>query len=317
MSGWRVLAASKLHPVFRDIVEAHGLRVDLEPSIDGDRLAELAPLYDAIVVRSNVRVTEEAIRKGSTGRLKLIVRAGIGLDNIDVEAARRYGVEVRNTPEAPVNSVAELTLGLIIAAARRIVELDGMVKRGDWRKEYGIEIHGKTALIVGVGRIGSRVAELLKAIGVNVLGYDIREVLEARRGLVEPVYSLCEGLSRADIVSIHVPLTSETRGMLGRRELLECLKPGAILVNTSRGGVVDEEALLEALENGRLHAVALDVLENEPPRGRVEQELLAHPRVIVTPHIGSQTPEAQERIAREAARIIIEKAGLKMWVKTA
>ncbi len=317
MSGWRVLVASKLHPVFRDIVEAHGLRVDLEPSIDDDRLAELAPLYDAIVVRSNVRVTEKAIRKGSTGRLKLIVRAGIGLDNIDVEAARRYGVEVRNTPEAPVNSVAELTLGLIIAAARRIVELDGMVKRGNWRKEYGIEIHGKTALIVGVGRIGSRVAELLKAIGVNVLGYDIREVLEARRGLVEPVYSLCEGLSRADIVSIHVPLTSETRGMLGRRELLECLKPGAILVNTSRGGVVDEEALLEALENGRLHAVALDVLENEPPRGRVEQELLAHPRVIVTPHIGSQTPEAQERIAREAARIIIEKVGLKMWVKMA
>ncbi|MEB3787119.1 MAG: hydroxyacid dehydrogenase [Desulfurococcales archaeon] len=317
MSVWRVLAASRIHPIFRDLVESHGIRVDVDTSIDEDRLAELAPLYDAIVVRSNVRVTRRAIENGAKGRLKLIVRAGIGLDNIDVDAAREHGVEVRNTPEAPVNSVAELTLGLIIAAARRIVELNNMARQGYWRKEYGLEIHGKNALIIGVGRIGSRVATLLKALGVNVLGYDKPEILEARRGLVESVASLCEGLSRADIVSIHVPLTEETRGMIGRRELLECLKPGAILVNTSRGGVVDEEALLEALEDGRLYAAALDVLENEPPQGPVEERLLEHPRVIVTPHIGSQTPEAQERIAREAARIIIEKASPEMRVSMA
>jgi len=199
----------------------------------------------------------------------------------------------------------------MIAVARRVVELNLRARRGEGVKGEGGELNGKTLLVVGVGRIGGRVAEIAKAgFNMKVLGYDFPWVLERRKGLVEPVYSLCEGLSRADFISIHVPLTPQTKGLIGWREL-GCAKRGAILVNTARGAVVDPEALLWAVREGILAGAGLDVLIDEPPRSGAELELLRHPRVVVTPHIGSQTREAQERIAREVVSIIARLAGLK------
>jgi len=257
------------------------------------------------VVRSRTRVDREVIGTGAAGRLKVIARAGVGLDNIDVEAAREYGVAVVNAVEAPVESVAELTIGLMIAAARRIVELNGRLREGVWAKEYGFELYGKTLLVVGFGRIGRRVAELARALGMRVLAYDVVDV----RGYAvkigaRVVSSLCDGLAEADVVSLHVPLTRDTWHMINSRTL-RCFRRGAILVNTARGAVVDTEAVLAALNDGTLYAYAADVLEHEPP-GELEMKLIRHPRAIITPHIGSQTFEAQERIAETIARKLAE-----------
>jgi D-3-phosphoglycerate dehydrogenase len=251
-------------------------------------------------VRSRTRVDAEVIGAGARGRLRVIARAGVGLDNIDVEAARRHGILVVNAAEAPVESVAELTVGLMIAAARRVVELNGKLREGVWAKEYGFELYGKTLLIVGFGRIGRRVAQLTRALGMRVLAYDVVDVSEhaARLG-VKVIDNLCEGLAEADVVSLHVPLTRDTWHMINSKTL-RCFKRGTILVNTARGAVVDTEAVLAALEDGTLYAYAADVLEHEPP-GELEMKLVRHPRAIITPHIGSQTFEAQERIARVIA----------------
>ena len=251
-------------------------------------------------MRSRTRVDGEVIAAGAAGRLRVVARAGVGLDNIDLEAARKHGVKVVNAPGAPAQSVAELTIGLMIAAARRLVELNAKLRGGVWAKEYGLELHGKTLLVVGFGRIGRRVAAIARALGMRVLAYDVVDVrAEAERLGVELVSDLCKGLGMADVVTLHVPLTRETWHMIDWRAI-RCMKRGAILVNTSRGAVVDARAVLEALEEGYLYAYATDVYEREPPEG-VEARLVRHPRVVATPHIGSQTLEAQERIAVEVA----------------
>lgn len=300
-----VLVTDKVSQVLLDELARHGVAYTYKPGIGREELLEYAPLYRVIVVRSRTRIDGEVLEHGSRGRLEAIVRAGIGLDNIDLDAARRLGIRVFNTPNAPVESVAELTIGLMIAAARRVVELNMYARHGKWVKGTGVELAGKRLLIAGLGRIGGRVAELARAFNMKVYGYDYPEVLKAKAGLATPVEDLCSGLSIADFISIHLPLTRETRGLFNR-EVLKCVKHGAILVNTSRGHIIDPEALLEALREGRIAAAALDVLIEEPPRGGAEAELLNHPRVIVTPHIGSQTVEAQDRIALDAARIIIK-----------
>jgi len=304
-----VLVVDEVHPRLLAILRGAGVRVEYRPGAGRGELLRLAPHFRVLIVRGRTRVDGAVLEAGARGGLRAVVRAGVGLDNIDLEAARRLGVAVYNTPGAPVESVAELALGLMLAAARRIVELSVAAREGRWVKGYGVELYGKTLLVLGLGRIGGRVAELAGALGMRVKAYDYPEVLEARRGLAEPVYDLCEGLREADVISVHLPLTRETRRLLDRGRL-SCVKPGAILVNTARGAILDPEALLEALNTGRIAAAALDVLEEEPPRGGAELELLRHPRVIVTPHIGSQTREAQERVAVEAARITLRILGL-------
>ncbi len=304
-----VLVVDEVSPRLLEVLVRAGVEVEYRPGAGRGELLRLVPGFRVLIVRGRTRVDREVLEAGASGRLRAVVRAGIGLDNIDLEAARRLGVEVYNTPGAPVESVAELTVGLMIAAARRIVELNLAAREGRWVKGYGVELWGKTLLILGLGRIGSRVAEIARVLGMRVKAYDYPEVLEARRGLAEPVYDLCRGLREADVISVHLPLTRETRRLLDR-ERLSCVKHGAILVNTARGAIIDPEALLEAVREGRIAAAALDVLEEEPPRGGAELELLRHPRVIVTPHIGSQTREAQERIALEAARIALRVLGV-------
>jgi len=307
----RVLVADRVSRVLLEILEGSGISVDYHPNIGGGELERLAPLYDAIVVRGGRLVSRRVLESGVRGRLRVVARAGVGLDNIDVEAARALGVKVINAPEASTQSVAELTVGLMIAAARRIAELDGKVKRGEWERPLGIELYGKNLFIVGFGRIGRRVAEIARCIGMRVYAYDVADVEEeARKREVRLVGSLKEGLMVADVVSLHVPLTKETLYLINR-ETLRWLKRGAILVNTSRGRVVDPEALLWALDEGIVAAAALDVHEYEPPRG-ASLSLARHPRVIATPHIGAQTVEAQERIAREiAVKLLKELRGLE------
>ncbi len=307
----RVLVAEPVHPELVRLLGACGAEVDVVEGADRGLLARLLPLYDAVVVRGRVRLDAGLLEAGARGRLRVVARAGVGLDNIDVEAAERLGVRVVNAPTASSQSVAELTIALMIAAARRLREAMEAARAG-WRRVVGSELHGKKLLVVGLGRIGSRVAAMARAIGMRVYAYDVADVAErARRLGVELVDDLCRGLSLADVVTLHVPLDETTRHMIGRRELMECLKPGAIIVNTSRGPVVDSEALLEALEAGRVAAAALDVLETEPPSSEADRRLLEHPRVIVTPHIGASTAEAQYRVAVQTAYRLLEALGVE------
>ena len=302
----RVLVVEPIHRVFDEILTNNGIDVVRAINIGREDLIKAVSNFDALVVRSRTIVDREILEAGARGRLRVVARAGVGLDNIDVEYARRLGIEVVNVPTASTQSVAELTIGLIIAAARMIPQLCNKVKMGRWERRLGIELANKTLLIIGFGRIGRRVAEIAKAIGMRVLAYDIVDIREEalKRG-VEVVDDLCKGLKEADVVSLHVPLTPQTRYMINREIFEKCFKKGAILVNTSRGAVIKTEDLLWALDNGILSAVAIDVLEHEPPATEIELRLVRHPRVVVTPHIGAQTVEAQERIARELAYILL------------
>jgi len=277
---------------------SRGLDVDYRPGIRRDELLQIVQNYDVLIVRSRTKVDKEVIDRAR--KLRIIARAGVGLDNIDVEYARNRGIQVINTPEGPTESVAELTIGLMIAAARYITTFDRLVKEGKWPKgKYvGFELQGKTLGIIGLGRIGSRVAEIAKVIGMHIIAYDVADVKERAEKLgIDLARTLDEMLPKCDVVTLHVPLTKTTYRMISKREF-DLMKDGVIFINTSRGEIVDTKALLEALKSGKIGVAALDVLENEPPREEWELELVRHPRVIVTPHIGSETYEARRRIAK-------------------
>ena len=273
----------------RMLMEA-GFDVDLETSITGPELVERVKDFDAIVVRSRTKVTREVIE--ASGRLRAVARAGVGLDNVDLEAAKERGVEVLNSPEAPSNAVAELVLGLMLSLARRIPLGDASMKRGEWikRRLTGIELEGKTLGIVGFGRIGYNLARKAKAMGMRVVTDAIIEKLmrfvDETGAESVPMEDL---LKESDFVSIHVPLRPQTRHMIGAREL-ETMKDGAYLINAARGGVVDEDALREALVRGKLAGAALDVFEIEPPE---DTSLTGLENLIALPHIGAATVEAQ------------------------
>ena len=257
---------------------------------------------DALVVRGRTTVSREVLAAGSP-RLRVVGRAGVGLDNIDLQAAREYGVIVVNAPDATTAAVAELTLALMLSLARRVPQAHASLQRGEWRKAelYGVQLRGKTLGVIGVGRVGSAVAGLAAGLGMRVLGYDpnLVEATLRERG-VEPV-DLEALLEQSDFISLHVPLNDQTRGMIDAARLKHT-KPGAFLINTARGGVVDESALLQALESGRLAGVGLDVFLREPP---VENALLLHPAVVATPHIGAQTADAQQQTALDIASEVL------------
>ena len=265
-----------------------------------EMLKEEVQECDALIVRSRTKVTRDLIKRGKS--LKMIARAGYGLDNIDLKAAEASGIMVVNAPEAPADSVAELTIGLVIALARKITFADMSMKRGKWLKKElkGFLLKGKKLGLIGLGNIGLRVARIAKAIGMKILvtkrtppSPQLLEELEA------DFLSLDDLLRQSDIISIHVPLTEETKHMIDVEEINK-MKNGVFLINTSRGEVVNEKALLDALKTGKIGGVALDVYETEPPKNL---ELIRHPNVICTPHIGAQTVEAQ----RKASLIIADK----------
>ena len=305
----RVLITDPLDPAGIRALEEAGVEVDYRPDITSEELKAIVGRYDALIVRGRTKVTGEVIA-ASSGRLKAVCRAGVGLDNIDLRAAEEAGITVFNTPEASTEAVAELTVGLMLSLARSIPMADRSLKEGRWAKRelVGWELRGKTLGILGFGRIGQRVAEICHALGMRILAYrrtrpPSLEAVLARTGAIM-ASSLEELLVNSDIITIHVPLTPQTKHMIGEREIA-LMKQGAILINTSRGGVVDEKALYEALRSGKLAAAALDVFEEEPPSG-LSLELAKLPNVVATPHIGGQTREAQRMASELAAKKLID-----------
>ena len=299
--GYRILIADPLADAGLEILRAGGAELHrLEPD-ERPRLGELIGSYDAIVVRSATQVDAELLAAG--GKLKVVARAGIGVDNVDVAAATERGILVVNAPTANLISATEHTFGLLLALARNIPAATASVRAGEWeRKRFqGHELHGKTLGVVGLGRIGQAVAMRARAFEMRVLAHDpYLDAAMARRLDIE-LLPLDELLARADAVTLHLPLSDSTRNLIDR-ERLRRMKPSALLVNCARGGIVDEAALREALDEGKLAGAALDVFALEPP---TDLALAGHPRVVATPHIGAQTREAQERVATQTARMLL------------
>jgi D-3-phosphoglycerate dehydrogenase len=282
-----VLVCDALDVVNLGLTDA--FEVDYEPRITKEELLARVENYDALVVRSRTKVDAEVIE--SATRLKIIGRPGTGLDNIDLRAANANGVEVVNSPEALVEAVAEHVIGLMLALARNIPEADASMKAGRWEKErfVGVELKGKTLGIAGLGRIGRRVAEIARVLGMSLLGYDVIEVSqETLASLGCRMVDLDTLFASADYITLHVPLTTETRHLVDPRRI-SLMKRSSFLINTSRGEVIDEPALVRALVAGEIGGAALDVFESEPPR----PEVSAAPNLIMTPHIGGQTKDAQ------------------------
>lgn len=289
------IAADGIHALqeYGDVV----LRQDLSPDQLNDVLADCV----AMIVRSQTRVTRDII--DAAPRLRVIGRAGIGTDNIDVEAASRRGIVVVNAPAAVVVAAAEHTMALILALFRRIPQAHQSVAQGLWERHkfVGTELRGKTVGIIGLGNIGTEVARRLAAFDVRLVGSDPYVTSEYASRLGIELMSLDELLAIADLISIHVPLTTSTRNLLGVAQF-QRVKPGVHLVNCARGGVVDERALLQALDDGRVAGAALDVFAEEPPKNRA---LLEHSRVVLTPHLGASTQEAQVAASLEVAQQVI------------
>ncbi len=289
--------------------------VTLSAQLTPEALLAALPPYQALVVRSRTKVTAQVIAAGTN--LKVIGRAGVGVDNIDVAAAVARGIMVVNSPLAASVSVAEHTLGLMLALARLVPAADASLKQGRWEKSafMGDELSGKTLGLLGLGRIGALVANRALAFGMTVVAYDpYLSEAQIRERNAEPA-KFDDVLLQSDYISLHLPLTKETRGLLGPKQL-EKMKAGARLVCAARGGVIDEAALRAALDSGRLAGAALDVFADEPP---LAGSIAAHPKVIATPHVGAQTREAQARagvmIAEEVAAVLQGKA--PRWKVTA
>ncbi len=276
--------------------EVHELSAEERP-----QLAELLPDYDALVVRSATRVTADLLRAGK--KLRVVGRAGIGVDNVDVEAATQLGILVVNAPTANLLSAAEHTFALLLALARNVPAADASLKAGRWTRTpfEGLELQGKTLGIIGFGRIGQRVAQRALAFEMQVMAYDPFLDADFIRRHDAVATSLDELLARADVVTLHTPLTPETKNLLHEGRIAR-MKRGALLVNCGRGGVLDEVALKAALDEGHLAGAALDVFAEEPPR---DYALAQHPKVVATPHLGAQTREAQVRISTETARMVL------------
>lgn len=312
-NSYSVLITEPVSPILTETLRKAGFRVICFEESMRNQVNDLIEDAHILIVRSKTRVDKDLLKKAK--KLRVIARAGVGLDNIDVSEASKMGIKVINAPEAPISSVVELTFCLMVMALRKVLYSNLEVRRGLWTRPVGLELNGKTLGIVGFGRIGKRVAMVSKTFGMNVVAYDVRNVKrEAKKLGVKMAKNLPELLKSSDIISLHVPLNSRTYHLIGEDEI-DMMKDGAVIVNTSRGAVVDTKALLKALENGKISAAALDVLENEPPKEEWEFKLINHDNVIVTPHIGSQTKEAQERIARTIARKLIRYFNHKSNVK--
>ncbi len=288
----KILIADKIAQVGIDLF-AEKFDVVVKTGLNEDDLCNIIGDMEAIVVRSATKVTARVIE--AAPKLRVIARAGAGLDNVDTATAKARGIEVVNSPNANTRAVAEHTLGLMLALARHLPEADYSLKHGQWKKSalLGTGIYGKTLGIIGFGRIGREVAQRALAFGMHVLVNQHRRTPELDlEGDVQAV-DLLDLLKRADIITIHVPLRPETIGMIGKKEL-SIIKKGAYVINTARGGIIDEQALLETLDSGRVAGAALDVFSEEPA---VNSAVVQHPRVLATPHIAASTSDAQQAAA--------------------
>ncbi len=301
MAAWKILLTDGLEENGQEILREAAEVAD-RSGITADDLLKVAGEYDALIVRGRTKVTPAVFEAAKN--LKVVGRAGVGVDNIDLNAARQHGVKVVNSPFATTVAVAELAMALLLSLVREIPRGDAGMKNGKWLKKEmeGTELCQKKLGIIGFGRIGQAVAKRAQAFDMSVVvvcdPYVDCEVVESAGC---QAVSLNELLASADIITLHVPLNSDTRGLIGKDQFA-LMKDGVRLINTSRGGVIDEAALLEALETGKVAGAALDVFSTEPPG---QTALVSHPRVIGSPHIGAQTVEAQQRAAHDIATEVL------------
>lgn len=300
MEPWRVIVTDGLQDTGFNILERETKVADRKGISADDLMKEIAE-YNAIIIRSRTKVNRQMIE--AAPKLKVIGRAGVGVDNIDLEAAKEKGITVVNAASAITTAVAELTIGLIFALAREIPHADASMKRGEWLKKelMGVELYGKNLGIIGFGRIGSTVGQLAAAVGMRIVACCDFNIPETIRIIGGELMMMEDIIEKADFIAVHTPLTKKTRNLINK-ETISRMKNGVYLICTARGGIIDENALLEALNSGKIAGAALDVFENEPP---TNQELINHPRLIATPHIAGQTNEAQKRASVDIAREVL------------
>ena len=298
-----VLICDEVDPILNKILDDNGLKVSYEPTITAEQILEKISAFNIVIVRSRTTITKEMIEKAEN--CKIIARVGVGLDNVDQETAKAKNIRVINAVEGAMNAVAELVLGLMLSLARQTTRGDRAIRNEQWLKKElkGTELRGKYLGIIGLGNIGKRLGRLARALNMNIIGYDvipIDEEFSKEVGLMKA--DLNTLLQSSDYISIHVPLLDSTYHLLDAQKM-STMKKTAKIINTSRGGVVDEDALYDALKNGTLGGAALDVFEKEPAIGTKLAEL---DNVILTPHIGAQTKEAQSLAANVIAEKIIQ-----------
>jgi D-3-phosphoglycerate dehydrogenase len=302
MTDIKVLVADDLSSTAVDVMKTGGIAVDVNVGLAPYQLAEIIGGYQGLAVRSATKVTGALLAQAAS--LKIVGRAGVGVDNIDVAAATERKVLVINTPQGNSVAAAELAIGLMFALARKIPQANSSMRKGEWEKKkfMGVELTGKTMGVVGLGNIGRQVAERAVGLKMKVMGHDpyLPPGKAPPPGVV--VASLEDLLAQSDFVTLHLPLSPETKHLFGATTFAR-MKKGACLINAARGGVVDESALLDALAQGRLAGAAVDVFEQEPP-GPIP--LLAHENVIATPHLGASTKEAQQKVAVELAEVFVD-----------
>ncbi len=298
----KILVSDPITPAGIALFNEAGFEVEVKTDHTKEELLAKIKNYDGLIVRSQTKVTAEIIE--AADNLKVIGRAGVGVDNVDVEAATKKGIIVLNAPDGNTISTTELTVGMLLAAARHIPVAHASLKGGAWdRKNFtGVEINGKILGIVGMGRIGAEVAKRMLAMGMTILAYDPFMAEEKASALGVKLATLDEIITQADFITVHTPLTAETKGLFGAPEFAR-MKKGVRLVNCARGGIYDETALAEALQAGQVAVAALDVFTSEPPTDRTLIEL---PQTIVTPHLGASTKEAQENVAIDVAVEVIK-----------
>ena len=298
-----VLICDQVNPVLNEILEKNGLKITYEPEITPEQIAEKIENFEVVIVRSRTKLTKDLIEKAN--KCQIIARVGVGLDNIDQNAAKEKNIRVINAVEGAMNAVAELVLGLMLSLAREIPRADREVRNGNWIKKelMGTELRGKYLGIVGLGNIGKRLGRLARALNMNIIGFDVAPIDEEfskEVGLMKA--DLGTLLASSDYVSLHVPLLDSTKHLINA-EKMSTMKNTSRIINTSRGGVIDEDALYEFLKDGKLGGAALDVFEVEPA---TSNKLASLPNFISTPHMGAQTKEAQSLAANVIAEKIIQ-----------
>lgn len=277
------------------------VEVDVRTKMKPDELVSVIGDYEAVIVRSETRITREAIEAGK--KLQVIARAGVGIDNVDLEAATQRGIVVVNAPTANTMAAAEHTVAMMLALARHIPQAHANLSGGAWMRQnfVGVELRNKTLGIVGLGNVGSEVARRVQGFRMKVIAYDPFVSLEYARNLRVDLVSFEKVLTDADFITLHLPLTDQSRNLIGAREL-SMVKPTVRIINCARGGLIDEQALAQAIDEGRVAGAALDVFAQEPPK---DSPLMKNPRVIVTPHLGASTAEAQTSVATDAAEQVL------------
>ncbi len=295
----RILIADDMSKKAVEILSGAGFSVDVKTGMKPEELAAVIGQYHGVGIRSASKIKADTL--ANPGKLKIIGRAGVGVDNIDVKAANEKGILVINTPQGNAAAAAELAIGLMFALARKIPQAAQSMKQGIWEKKkyMGVEIAGKTLGVVGLGNIGRQAAERGVGLKMNVIGYDPHPPKELPAGVKQ--VSLDEIIAKSDFITLHVPLTAETKGLFGAATFAK-MKKGACLINCARGGIVDEDAVIEALKSGQLGGAALDVFAKEPPD---PSPLFAEENLIAVPHLGASTKEAQEKVAVEMAEVFV------------